>query len=124
MKADDWYSGAVLHGDRYGRKLGFPTANFDPRLLPETTREGVYSARVRYEGQDFLGALYYGPRITLGESKTVLEIHLIDFSGDLYEKSISFTVGRFVRSPMDFSSTDELIHQLKLDVAAVKTDTP
>ena len=80
----NWRSGKVLRGDQTGRTLGFPTVNFNPELAGDIQQEGVYVATVLVDDASYAGALYFGPRLTLGETKSVLEIHLIDFNGDLY----------------------------------------
>jgi len=121
--SDEWRSGKVLHGDQTGRTLGFPTANFEPRLANDITQEGVYASNVIVDGNPNRGALYIGPRITLGETRRVLEIHLLDFNGDLYDKELQFQVGRFIRPPMDFDSVDALKAQLARDIMSVRSTT-
>lgn len=116
-----WRSGKVLHGDQTGRTLGFPTANFNPELAGDLEQVGVYAATVLVDDISYRGALYFGPRITLSETKNVLEIHLIDFSDDLYGKTLKFQVGAFIRPPMDFASADELKLQLASDIFAARS---
>lgn len=115
-----WRSGEVQHGDQTGRTLGFPTANFAPTLARDIKKDGVYAATVIYDGKSYLGALYLGPRITLHETRRVLEIHLLDFTGNLYGQTLSFSIGKFIRPPRDFSSQEALQRQLADDVAAVR----
>lgn len=112
--------GVVLRGDQVGRTLGFPTVNFDPLLLDANLAEGVYAAKVQIAEKQYLGALYFGPRLTLGETNRVLEIHLLDFEDNLYGKSLSFIIQQFVRPPRDFASVEELKDQLASDVLAVR----
>lgn len=115
----DWHSGQVLHGDQTGRTLGFPTVNFNPELATDIKRDGVYAAAVLVDGTLYRGALYVGPRLTLGETKRVLEIHLLNFDGNVYDKILRFSVGPFVRPPMDFNSEAALKKQLAHDILAV-----
>jgi riboflavin kinase / FMN adenylyltransferase len=119
-QADTWYEGIVISGSQLGRTLGFPTANLDANLLTHVTREGVYAASVRIDGQAYTGALYIGPRLILDETRRVLEIFVLDFEGDLYGKTLDFQLGTFVRGPMDFDTFDALIVQLEADVAAIR----
>ena len=119
-QADTWYEGIVISGSQLGRTLGFPTANLDPSLLAHVTKEGVYAASVRIDGQTYVGALYIGPRLILDETKRVLEIFVLDFDGDLYGKMVDFQLGTFVRGPMDFDTFDALTTQLEADVAAIR----
>lgn len=120
MDIERWYSGTVLRGDQYGRTLGFPTINLDPALIGSNYTPGVYAARVEIGGREYGGALYFGPRITLQEKSLVLEVHIIDFKGDLYDQSVRFQLGRFIRPPMDFANVDELREQLAHDIEAAK----
>ncbi len=113
-------SGVVIHGDQTGRTLGFPTANFDASLAKDIERDGIYAATVKYAGKTFLGALYLGSRLTLGETKRVLEINLLDFDGDLYDQILEFSVEAFIRAPKNFDSVEELKKQLAEDVLAVR----
>lgn len=115
-----WRSGTVIHGDQTGRTLGFPTANFDPKLAADIETDGVYASVVFVGDTLYRGALYAGPRLTLGETKRVLEIHVIDFDGDVYDKQLRFFIGPFIRPPMNFSSETALKQQLASDVAAVR----
>ena len=117
-----WYSNKVVRGDQYGRTLGFPTANLDAAVLSHVEKEGVYACQVRLGKQFYRGALYLGPRIVLRETKRVLEIHILDFDQEIYDETLSFQLGPFIRPPMDFDNTDELKAQFSRDVAAVRSD--
>lgn len=115
-----WHEAVVLSGSQLGRTLGFPTANLDAAVLADDTREGVYAARVRIAGSIYMGALYLGPRLVLDETKRVLEVFVLDFADDLYGKTVAFQLRTFIRDPMNFDSIDQLIPQLKADVAAIR----
>lgn len=115
-----WREGVVIHGDQLGRTLGFPTANLDPSLAHDITRDGIYAAEVLVGETSYRGTLYLAPRLTLGETKRVLEIYLLDFSGDLYGQTIRFCVGQFIRPPQNFDSTKALKKQLADDIVAVR----
>lgn len=117
---DSWRTGSVIRGDQTGRTLGFPTANFDPSIVSDIEQEGVYAAAVLVSDTEYRGALYFGPRLTLGETKRVLEIHLLDFNGDLYGKELRFSIGSFIRPPMNFESEAALKEQLTNDILAVR----
>lgn len=122
-KRSKWRSGIVEHGDQTGRTLGFPTVNFDTQLARDITQDGVYAATVVVNARTMLGALYVGPRLTLGETRRVLEIHLIDFDGDVYGKKLRFCIGRYIRPPLNFTSEAALKKQLANDIAAVRNTT-
>lgn len=118
-----WRSGIVQHGDKTGRTLGFPTINFDPCLVQDLKRDGVYAADVVIEKEHYRGAVYIGPRLTLGETSRVLEIHVLDYTGNIYGHTVKFRIGGFVRPPMDFASETDLKDQLANDILAVRSAT-
>lgn len=114
-----WYKGKVLTGLKNGTKLGFPTANLPSGILPVSYKNGVYACLVKYNNRIYQGALYFGPRLVYHENNQVLEIHLINFTGNLYGQTLEFKLGKFIRKPQDFKNTVDLKKQLVLDVKAV-----
>lgn len=111
--------GTVVHGRALGRQLGFPTANLElasPYFIP---RYGVYAVTVTGEGiaAPLGGVINVGLRPTVdkpgGEPK--LEVHLFDFSGDLYGKRLTVRFQSFLRPEMKFDSLDALIAQIGRD---------
>lgn len=116
---NQWYSSIVQHGDKYGRTLGFPTANLDPAVLKHVTEDGVYACTVHLGREKYRGALYLGPRIVLHETKRVLEIHIINFAQEVYGETLQFQLGPFIRPPLDFDDLDALKAQFARDIAAV-----
>jgi riboflavin kinase / FMN adenylyltransferase len=121
MTVSTWYTGAVQHGQKLGRTIGFPTINLDAHILSSEIEKGVYACTVDVDGHIYGGALYYGPRLVLDETKDVLEIHILGFDQDVYGKEIQFKLRAFIRPPLDFPSFDEFKVQLEKDVEEVKT---
>lgn len=108
-------SGPVIQGDQLGRTLGFPTANLatDDLLLPP---RGVWVVRAGDdEGKTRDGIANLGLRPTLGGARLLLEVHLFDFSGDLYGRNMEVRFLRRLRGEMKFSSLDELRIQIEKD---------
>lgn len=112
--------GQVVGGFQNGRKLGYPTANIQPdddlKLFP---RHGVYAVEVRMEdGTTIRGMLNIGHRPTLhnGQEDSI-EVHLFDFSGDLYSETLEVQFLRFVREEREFESLSALQEQLRKDEA-------
>lgn len=103
-------SGVVQHGDERGRLLGFPTANLDVKNLVVPPL-GVYKARV---GQ-FCAMANLGCNPTFGVVEPRLEVHLIDFDGNLYGQTISVELGAKLRDQKQFANVEELIAQLAQD---------
>lgn len=120
----------VLHGEKLGRKLGFPTLNFHIGNFGKDHSVGVYQCTVwikdpqkvkkhnayRLPPTAYQGALYFGPK---GSGKTVLEIHVLNFSQDVYSQFVSFEVGQKIREPIKFDSFDALQAQIEEDVKKV-----
>ena len=113
--------GEVVHGDELGRTLGFPTANIGVEGL-ELPPHGVYAVRVLHPGGESLGALNIGVRPTVAAGPTLrFEVHLLDFTGDLYGAKIEVEFIRSLRPELRFPSIDALRMQITADVAAVRS---
>ncbi len=114
--------GVVVRGEGRGRGLGFPTANLQIRdrdkLVPPP---GVYAVRGRIRrGETHPGALHIGPRPTFQGSPSTVELHLIDFDGDLYGEEIRVEFLEHLREVRPFSSAADLVTQLREDVEAAR----
>lgn len=110
--------GTVEHGAGRGKTLGFPTANIrlaDPYVVPRT---GVYAVLVERQGRTYYGAMNIGYNPTFeADRKTVsVEVHLLDFSADLYGDTLYISFLRYLRPEQKFSSVDELVAQMHEDV--------
>ncbi len=111
--------GAVVQGDKRGRQLGFPTANVEVSNQICVPADGVYAGWYeRPDGTAHPCALNLGRRPTFFEhaDHSLLEAHLIDFSGDLYFETARVRFTHFLRSERKFEGVDALISQLKHDV--------
>lgn len=112
--------GCVVGGYQMGRKIGFPTANLEVndvhKIIP---KNGVYAAWVKLDDATSHAAmLNIGHRPTLNNgSHRTIEIHILNFDGDLYGKSLQLSFIHFLRSEMKFDSVDALIGQLRNDAA-------
>ena len=115
-----WLTGKVQRGQQLGGKLGFPTLNLDPTLLPATVTHGVYAAQVEHEDHIYVAAAHFGPRKTLGEWKPTLEFHLLDFDQHIPGSLVRFRLLEPIRSTLRFDSLDALKKQLAEDVAQVR----
>jgi riboflavin kinase / FMN adenylyltransferase len=111
--------GRVVEGARRGRSIGFPTANLAgiETLLPG---DGVYAATACLEGRLFAAAVNVGPNPTFEESRRKFEVHLIDFSGDLYGCFLDVDLQQRIRETRRFEGRDELVRQIAEDVSAVR----
>jgi len=110
-------SGPVEAGDKVGRRLGFPTANIgiEPnKLVPAL---GAYAGRARAPEGDFIAALSVGYRPTFGGTQLRVEAFLLDFEGDLYQQRLELRFVRYLHPDIAFPKVDDLVQQLKHDVA-------
>lgn len=110
-------TGKVVHGDKVGRTMGFPTANLDVQLDPVDVRPGVYTATVtlRPDETPYHALAYFGPRYVLGEHKNNFEVYVMNFNNDLYGQMITVTLLAHRREPMPFTDLGSLQKQLELD---------
>jgi riboflavin kinase / FMN adenylyltransferase len=110
-------AGPVEAGDKVGRRLGFPTANIgiEPnKLVPAL---GAYAGRAIAEEGKFIAALSVGYRPTFGGTQLRVEAFLLDFEGDLYQQRLELRFVRYLHPDITFPNTDELVQQLRSDVA-------
>jgi riboflavin kinase/FMN adenylyltransferase len=111
-------AGQVARGDGFGRQIGFPTANIDTSglVLPPT---GVYAVHVRAGSEGYRGALNIGyrPTLQIPTAQTRVEVHLLDFDGELYGQELEITFVEKLRDEMKFASLDALREQIAKDVA-------
>lgn len=113
-------SGLVVHGAGRGRTLGFPTANIGhpPMLLPA---DGIYAGHSKVDGTVWPAAINVGPNPTFGENARKIEVYLIGYSGDLYDRVLDVDFLAKIRGVQKFASAEELIVQMKADCAATET---
>jgi riboflavin kinase / FMN adenylyltransferase len=116
-------TGTVVHGDKMGRQLGYPTANLhladQRKLIPA---EGIYAVRVGLAGHTALlpAVMSIGFRPTFNGTDLRLEVHLFDFNEDLYGKELTVYFVEYIRSNLKFDNVDALIVQMDKDSARAK----
>jgi len=116
--------GMVSAGDQRGRLLGFPTANVEVWNRICLPAEGVYAGRYRRpDGSEYDCALNLGRRPTFYEhaDSVLLEAHLLDFDGSLYDEEAQIRFTHFLRSERKFDGVEALIEQLRADVENART---
>jgi riboflavin kinase/FMN adenylyltransferase len=115
--------GEVVEGDKRGRTIGFPTLNIklEPGAEPF---QGIYAVRVRDAGvansKPWSGAGYFGRRPTFESERTFLEVFLLDFSGDLYGRTLMVEFIDLIRPDRKFDSIDDLVSQMTKDCEEAK----
>jgi len=113
-------TGPVEAGAQVGRTLGFPTANISPEPNKLVPALGAYAGRVVAPEGDFIAALSVGYRPTFGGTELKVEAFLLDYEGDLYQKRLWLRFVRYLHPDIKFPTTDDLVQQLRRDVAATR----
>jgi riboflavin kinase/FMN adenylyltransferase len=117
-------TGRVLHGQKLARQLGWPTANVQlkRRRVPFT---GVYLVSVEIDGKQWPGVANIGVRPTVaGDGKAHLEVHLLDFAGNLYDRRLTVAFHHKLRDEQRFASLEALKSAIAADVAAARAHRP
>lgn len=113
--------GVVVRGDGRGRGLGFPTANLKvsnaDKLIPPP---GIYAVRGVLRSGTHAGALHMGPRPTFRGSPPTIELHLLDFEGNLYGEEVRVDFVERLRDVQPFDSVASLVDQMREDVEAAR----
>jgi riboflavin kinase/FMN adenylyltransferase len=118
-----WFvRGEVVHGDKRGRLLGYPTANI---LLAPDCRlaHGIYAVRLAVDGVVRDGVASFGRRPTFDDGAPRLEVFVFDFSGDLYGRTVDVEFCGFIRGEAKFDSVEALIAQMDRDSATARQMT-
>ena len=112
--------GVVVHGDKLGRTIGFPTANITlgDYLRPKF---GIYATRTRLaDGREVAGVSYVGPRPILNGTDERLEVHLFDFDEDIYGETLETYFIRYLRGDQNFDNWDDMLAQIKRDAGQAR----
>ena len=110
-----WFvSAEVVHGDKRGRELGYPTANL--RLDPACgLKHGIYAVRVGMGERRYDGVASFGRRPMFDHGTVLLEVFLFDFSGDLYGEVIDVAFIDWIRPELKFDSVEDLVRRINED---------
>lgn len=119
-----FFSGTVIHGDKLGRKLGYPTANLkvqdEEKIIPGNGIYAVYATVGKDTGlvevnNRIKGMMSIGFRPTVDGKKRVIEVNLFDFNKDIYDQELRVYVKRYLREEIKFDSLEELVKQIDQD---------
>ena len=113
---DYMFSGKVIKGNQLGRKIGYPTANVKAhnnwKLIPA---DGVYAVKVRVNNKGYFGMLNIGVKPTIDINKHQIEVHIFNFSKQIYDQDISVEMIKRIRDEKQFDDLKALGDQLKRD---------
>jgi riboflavin kinase/FMN adenylyltransferase len=113
-------TGEVIHGDKRGAGLGYPTANI--RLDKDCgLKHGVYAVRVGRGMERFDGVASFGRRPTFDNGAPLLEVFLFDFKGDLYGTTLDVAFIGFIREELKFDSVEALVRRMDGDATVART---
>jgi riboflavin kinase/FMN adenylyltransferase len=127
-----FFSGTVVHGDKLGRKLGYPTANLkmtdDEKIIPHNGIYAVYAevrektpeigdddSRLTTHDSRLKGMMSIGFRPTVDGKKRVIEVNMFDFTKEIYDQELRVYVKKYLREEVKFNSLDELVKQIDQD---------
>lgn len=114
--------GTVVHGEKKGRELGFPTANVLPPKDSILPLNGVYAVRFLVDDKQYDGVCNVGvkPTFEQEQEQAMVEVHVLNFDGNLYGKHVKVEWLSFIREEKKFDSFDALIEQINKDKAQVE----
>lgn len=110
-------TGTIVHGDKRGRTIGFPTANLQLEKPYVSPRLGVFAITAWLGDQSYSGVLNHGMKPTFNKQdvQPVMEAHLFDFNNDIYGEQLRVQFRSFIRPERKFNSIDELVKQITAD---------
>jgi riboflavin kinase / FMN adenylyltransferase len=115
------FSGPVVKGRQLGRTIGFPTANIQVqkqyKLIP---KNGVYACNVYLRNTKYQGIMNIGNRPTVDGIGRTQEVHIFDFSDDIYGENVKVEMLDFIREETKFDNIQDLINQIKIDCEAAR----
>ncbi|RUO61682.1 bifunctional riboflavin kinase/FAD synthetase [Pseudidiomarina marina] len=115
------FEGRVVHGEKKGRTIGFPTANIQLKRL-HSPLQGVFAVQVQCnDGKMHAGVANIGRRPTLNGERVQLEVHLFDFVGDLYGQQLRVVPTHFIRAEQKFADFAQLQQQIAADAEKART---
>ncbi len=111
-----FFEGEVVHGDKIGRTLGYPTANL--KILDDekiVLGDGIYAVYADVDGKNYKGMMSIGFRPTINGKRRVVEVNLFDFNKEIYGQVIRVHVAKYLRSEVRFNGLEALKEQLHKD---------
>lgn len=106
-------SGKVIHGEKRGRRLGYPTANIE--IYKSYPINGIFLVNILFEDKKLFGLASWGNKPTFSGIDHVLEVNILDFESDIYGKQLKVIFIDKIRDQIKFDNQDELIEQMNKD---------
>lgn len=122
LSYDYYIEGKVIHGDKIGRTIGFPTANIaknNPHKL--TPAIGVYAVKVNHRGIEYNGMLNIGTRPSVStRNEKKIEVHIFNFNKEIYNETVEIVFKKYIRPEYKFENITMLKKQLEKDMITIK----
>ncbi|QSQ09940.1 Riboflavin biosynthesis protein RibF [Koleobacter methoxysyntrophicus] len=115
--------GEVIHGDGRGKTIGVPTANLKLNHLIALPVNGVYIVEAILKGERYMGVVNIGSKPTFNKWNPSIELHIVDYSGDIYNEIIEVYFMDRIRSIKKFRDSTELVNQIKQDIIVCRKFT-
>ena len=113
--------GTVIHGNRMGHQIGFPTANISIDINLVVPKFGVYEVVVIKDDKTYKGVMNIGNKPTVSDDINLsYEVHILDFDEDIYESVLEVELLSFIREEIKFDNIDQLKTQIALDIKSIK----
>ena len=112
--------GRVISGEGRGAELGFPTANLDLDPLQALPSDGVYATIAHFEDKTFPSATFIGHRPTFSGVERIVEVHVLDYSGNLYRKNLKIDIIGRLRDEQKFADAESLKARIAKDIIQVR----
>ena len=113
--------GTVMHGNRMGHQIGFPTANISIDINLVVPKFGVYEVVVIKDDKTYKGVMNIGNKPTVADDINLsYEVHILDFDEDIYESVLEVELLSFIREEIKFDNIDQLKTQIALDIKSIK----
>jgi riboflavin kinase/FMN adenylyltransferase len=112
--------GRVIAGSGRGIEMGFPTANLDIDPAQAIPADGIYATLAYIDDQPLPSLTNIGKRPTFGETEQAIEVHILDYKGELYRCKLKIDIIERLRSEQKFDTADELVEQIKEDVKGAR----
>lgn len=115
------FTGKIIPGEKIGRTIGFPTANFDKIPQENELDPGVYAGTCsifqdnQEKNHDLKCLVYFGPRYVFGQKQNNFEVYIYNFNQSIYNSTIEVTLLKYIRAPKKTKDLAELKTQLKKD---------
>lgn len=110
-------TGKVTHGAKRGRLLGYPTINLEIETGLVIPQNGVYAVQLVIQNYHYDGIANVGTNPTFNDIKRRIEVHILDFSGDLYGELVTVRFLKYIRKECTFPNSEELKQQIAKDIA-------